>query len=66
MNILQQYIKELQDFELVNKENLHFTNLITVQDATDVLERFEVALINELTCEELLKLQHGYNEISQE
>lgn len=59
MSILQKFIEELKEYELINHENQHYTNLLTVQDAVDVLQRFEIALINELDYEQLLNLKNG-------
>ncbi len=57
MNVLNKYIKELQEYEISSEENDMFNNMMPIQDAIDILQRFEVELLNELTCEELEKLK---------
>ena len=63
-NSLQKAIKEMQEYEIINEENNSFSSFIPIQDAIDILERFEIELINELTCEQLNKLQRGFKELS--
>ena len=65
MSIIQEYIGELEKAELVNRDNNHYTGLVHLDDAIDVLERFEVAQINELDCETLEKLKNGHKKISE-
>ncbi len=55
--IINKYIQELQEFEITSEEDGIFTDNIPVQDAVDILQRFEVELINELTCEDLEQLK---------
>ena len=59
-NTISKYIKELTDFELIDRENDFYTNLMPVSEAVDILERFEADMIKELDCEqlELLKKEH--------
>jgi len=53
MRTLQKYIQELQDYELVNKDNGFYTDLMPVSEAVEILEKFEAELIQELDCEQL-------------
>lgn len=55
MNVINKYIQELQEYEISTDEI--FNNTVPIQDAIDILQRFEVELLNELTCEELEKLK---------
>lgn len=57
MNIIEKYIKELQEYEITSEENNSYNNTVPIQDAIDILQRFEIELINEMSCEELEKLK---------
>lgn len=57
MSTISKYIKLLQDHDVVNEENGTFNNSIPVGDAVDILERFEIELINNLDCEKLENLK---------
>ena len=64
MSALQSSIAELQEYELLSIENGSFTNMLSIDEAIDILERFEVNLINELTCEQLELKKNGFKYIS--
>jgi len=51
------YIQELQNYEINSEEDQVFSNTLPIQDAVDILQRFEIELINELTCEQLEQLK---------
>jgi len=57
MNILNKYIKELEDFELIGRDNDFFTNLMPVTEAVDIIQRFEAEMIQQLDCEQLEQLK---------
>jgi len=54
---INKYIQELQEYEIASEENEVFNNTVPIQDAIDILQRFEIELLNDLTCEELEKLK---------
>ena len=56
-NAITKYIQELQEYEIASEEDQMFNNMVPIQDAIDILERFEVELIDELTCEQLEQLK---------
>lgn len=56
-NILSKYIKQLEDFELIDEDNKFYTNLMPVSEAVDILERFEAEMIQQLDCEQLEQLK---------
>lgn len=56
-NILSKYIKQLEDFELIDEDNKFYTNLVPVSEAVDILERFEAEMIQQLDCEQLEQLK---------
>jgi len=56
-NALLKYIQELQEYEIASEEDQMFNNMVPIQDAIDILEKFEVELIDELTCEQLEQLK---------
>lgn len=64
MNAIQRAIKKLQSYQIEDEDNLFFTNILNIQDAIDILEEFEVDLVNELTCEQLQLKQDGFKYIS--
>ena len=64
MNAIQKAIKKLQEYEIEDEDNLFFTSILSIQDAIDILEDFEVDLVNELTCEQLQIKQDGFKYIS--
>lgn len=69
--MINKYIQELQDFELVNHDNGTYTDLMPVSAAIDILQRFEVDLINSMDCEKLenlktVNLNYGYKQVSKE
>ena len=64
MNSIQRAIKKLQSYQIEDEDNLFFTNILNIQDAIDILEEFEVDLVNELTCEQLQLKQDGFKYIS--
>lgn len=51
------YIQELQNYEINSEEDQVYSNTVPIQDAVDILQRFEIELINELTCEQLKQLK---------
>lgn len=51
------YIQELQNYEINSEEDQVYSNTLPIQDAVDILQRFEIELINELTCESLEQLK---------
>lgn len=56
-NAITKYIQELQEYEIASEEDQLYNNMVPIQDAIDILERFEVELIDELTCEQLEQLK---------
>lgn len=56
-NAITKYIQELQEYEIASEEDQMYNNMVPIQDAIDILERFEVELIDELTCEQLEQLK---------
>ena len=57
MSILNGFIDELNQWESLDEVNGSYGNTIPIADAINILERFEIALINGLDCEELIHLQ---------
>lgn len=56
-NAITKYIQELQEYEIASEEDQLYNSMVPIQDAIDILERFEVELIDELTCEQLEQLK---------
>lgn len=56
-NAITKYIQELQEYEIASEEDQLYNNMVPIQDAIDILEKFEVELIDELTCEQLEQLK---------
>lgn len=54
---IDKFIEEIKEYEIKDENSQIYNNSLTIEDAIDILERFEVAMINELTCEELEKLK---------
>jgi hypothetical protein len=63
--MIQRYIDELQEYEIIGVDGA-FNDSVPIQAAIDILQRFEVDMINSIDCEQLQKLQDEYIKLPQE